>query len=387
MSLFLAEAPGAKAVRLLTDWIKEGILVSGSLLPSERQLSQKMEVSLTTVKRAIKMLEDEGLIERRGERRRVIAGQGKAGALSLLGNAIVIIVAAPTQFTAPSSAPDGRPVDSGAIAYIANGACNAVQTSGLHSLVLHPEIMVGEELEHLLEQGPRGAIISEFSDQSGRMAPLLQALRRAKIPFVVFGNNPEYQEYDRVVSDHEAGGYQLTQWLIGRGCRRILCTLPSTGNYWAQARHDGYLRAMREGGIKPLPLLDQVPILVQTENREHLFKVMSQYMAGCLLPYFREGAPLDAILATNDWNAFEISAACRSLRKPSDPEILIAGYDNSLEDCWEREGNPGIPVATVDKQNYEMGQELARLLLDRINDQLPAAPQIRIVPPVLIPFR
>jgi DNA-binding LacI/PurR family transcriptional regulator len=386
MRTILPEAPGAKAVRLLSKWIKDGVLSPGSLLPSERQLAHKMEVSLTTVKRAIKMLETEGLIGRRGGRDRVICNQRENSA-SLLGSSIAIISDSPTPFTFPPFAPDGRRIGSGFLSYIANGAGNAAQASGFHSISLHPKVLLGEELERLLKQGLRGCVVSEVFDQSGKFCKLLELFREAGMPFVVFGDKPEYQNYDRVVSDHEAGGYQLTRFLIEKGCRRILCALFSIESYWVKARYAGYLRAMAEARLEPLPLLEQASMQVETENQEVFFKVKTQYLMGCFHPHFLAGKSLDGILAVNDRNAFEISAACRSLKKPSDPEILITGYDDYFSECWEREFDPAVPVATVDKQNYEMGCELVRLLLDRIHHKLPDGPQVRMVPPILVPLR
>lgn len=382
-----SEAPGARTFRMLSDWMEQGHLAPGSVLPSERQLSEKIKVSLTTIKKALKKLEDEGLIERRGPRDRVVCGKEKTSIPWLLDNVIAIISDSTLMFTAPSLSFDCRQIGSGSLAYIANGACNAVQSSGFHSIALHPDILEKDNVERLLAQRPHGVIISEFPNQSKHLPRLVRALRTAGIPFVVFGNNPEYQDCDRVISDHETGGYQLTRLMIERGCRRILSVLASEDSYWVRARYGAYCRAMEEAGLKPLPMLAQTPVHVPGVSRDEYFQVVAQYLAGCLLPYFRDGVPPDAILATNDRNAFEIHRACQQLRKPSDPEILIAGYDNFFEDLSEPGADSGILVATVDKRNYEMGQELVRLLLDRINGRLPAEPQVRMVTPTLVSLR
>ena len=383
----LSEAPGARAFRTLSSWIDQGVLVPGSCLPSERKLSEKLKVSLTTVKRALKTLEDEGLIERRGPRDRFISGKDKISAPSLLENGIAIMADSTLMFTEPTFSAHGRRIGSGSIAYITNGVCNAVQSSGLHSIALHPDILAQDNFDRLLAQRPRGVVISEFPDHSKRLPQLLRDMRGAGIPFVIFGDNPEYHDCDRVVSDHAAGSYQLTRLLIERGCRRILCALSSGDPYWVRARYHAYLRAMEEAGLTPLPMLAQLPVYLPGDNLAQHFQVMSHYVTGCLLPYFRDEAPPDAILATNDQNGFEIHAACERLRKASDPEILIAGYDNIFEDMSDQGFDPRILVATVDKQNYEMGQELVRLLLDRINGRLPAEPQVRMIAPTLIPLR
>ena len=44
-----------------------------------------------------------------------------------------------------------------------------------------------------------------------------------------------------------------------------------------------------------------------------------------------------------------------------------------------------VPVAaTVDKQNFEPGMEMVRLMRERIEGKLPPEPQTRVMPPQLV---
>jgi GntR family transcriptional regulator len=54
---------------ILRDRIRSGSLPPGRALPSARQLSQQYEVAIGTVKRAIELLRDEGLV-------RTVIGRG-----------------------------------------------------------------------------------------------------------------------------------------------------------------------------------------------------------------------------------------------------------------------------------------------------------------------
>jgi DNA-binding LacI/PurR family transcriptional regulator len=50
----------------------------------------------------------------------------------------------------------------------------------------------------------------------------------------------------------------------------------------------------------------------------------------------------------------------------------------------ELEWSNDIPVVTVDKQNWFMGQEMVRLMRQRISGNLPSEPQRRIIRPKLV---
>ena len=60
--------------------------------------------------------------------------------------------------------------------------------------------------------------------------------------------------------------------------------------------------------------------------------------------------------------------------------MLITGYDNYWREDFEREWEPAVPAASVEKHNHRIGETAVQLLLDRIAGRLPAAPQCRTVP-------
>jgi len=376
------EAPRARALRLLQNWIKTGSLKPGSTLPSERQLAAKLDVSLATTQRAVAMLEEEGLILRKDKRSRIVAGAG--GEPSVLANTVLVFTDAEPSASAAGAKPSGFIKD------IGYGALKAVGESVSHAMVIHPAKLNPADFARLLQHRPKGVVVSDLEDRNQPLFPeLAAAMKEANIPFVVFGDYGTLDPYDRVVPDHEAGEYEVTRWLISRGRRRILCIFPSNRPELAEARYAGYRRAMEEAGLAPLPILwDEMGGLI-TESTPANFRIRTAYFHGCLAPRLTGADPVDALVTTNDRQAFEVGSACRDLDCLSDDRLLIAGYDNfyGQADAWERDLCPIIPAATVDKQNFQIGVELVRLLLDRIEGRLPAEHQVRKVPPVFIPLR
>jgi DNA-binding LacI/PurR family transcriptional regulator len=86
----------------------------------------------------------------------------------------------------------------------------------------------------------------------------------------------------------------------------------------------------------------------------------------------------------SDREVFITAAACRLFGVEPGRDLVIVGYDNYWRRCMERQYEPYIPAATVDKHNEKMGGELVRLLLDRVADRLPPEPQTRVIPPQLV---
>jgi len=99
-------------------------------------------------------------------------------------------------------------------------------------------------------------------------------------------------------------------------------------------------------------------------------------MAGYLTEHMQGPNAIDAIMTANDREAMSALAACRLYGRN---DVPIVGYDNSWQSMPEREWETGIPFATVDKQNHELGKAMADLLWQRINGTLPADPQTRWV--------
>jgi DNA-binding LacI/PurR family transcriptional regulator len=220
----------------------------------------------------------------------------------------------------------------------------------------------------------------------------LHRLAAAGIPVVAYGDSPDLADFDRVLPDHEGGTYDLTTWLISQGRKRIV-NLTGNANdyYWYHNRVRGYERAMRDAGLPPLSpelftSLDSVlpplhgPLLTPWVK----FDIERHQLAGHLAPLLTGSEPVDAIMLVNDGQVSVAAAALRLLGKEPGRDVLLVGYDNIWADCPERQWESAGPAATVDKCNSQIGQELVRLLVERVEGKLPIGPQRRIVPSRLV---
>jgi DNA-binding LacI/PurR family transcriptional regulator len=209
-----------------------------------------------------------------------------------------------------------------------------------------------------------------------------------RVPVVVDSDEPELADFDQVLSDHEDGSYQLTKWLIERGRRRILrfwqrAPLPVRRPRWLAQRDKGYERAVREAGLEVLPPVEFRGARYD-ESKAEEFEQMARQVAGNLVDVFQGRNAPDAVMAISDGVVFPLAAGLRLLKRRPNEDVWLAGYDRYWADCLSRRWEKAVPLATVDKRNYETGRALVRLLVDRIAGRLGATPQRRVVTPELV---
>lgn len=391
-SLQVKAPPSKQVMTALRTWIESGRYRDGDPLPSEREVAKHLEVARTTVRSAFGELERQGLVEQLGDRRRRIVRTASASS-TLLSRTVAI----PTEVVVGHRAgrTEGADFPHGWDLYTYAETVKVFQTRGLNILTLMPASLEQEQLAQLVAGRPMGLILTrEVRDPSLRHR-IIEACNARRVPLVADGDGPELAGQDRVTSDHEAGGYELTRWLLSRGRRRILQLRPlaETPLDWQMQRDAGYERAMREAGLDPWPLAHfpaQPSIHGHgehglTTDAQTRFATTIRIIAGHLIEHFAHGptAP-DAIVAVTDVDARLIAAALRLLGKTPQQDVLVTGYDNTWEDDPERLFESTPPAATVDKNNHLVGEALANLLIARVAGELDPAPQRRLVPPRLM---
>ena len=359
--------------------IRDGTYPVGGRLPSERELSQLLGVARPTVNRVLAFLEDEGIIFSNGGRLRMVSQRAlearKTSLSQVMKNTVVVVLHNPARMVTGQRR-------RGWANWIDHGVYNEANQQHLHHLAFQPSQLEGEDWEHLLGATPYGVIITDLFGKWSEGLEQVTSWKERGLAIVVYGDAPEMQTFDRVSSDHELGGYLLTHALLEMGRKHILVIgAPSSEAYWLSARYRGYGRAMQEFGLAPLPLL-QLPLLHPVDNAQTRFDIEYRHLAGHLAPYVI-ASKLDAVIAPSDGTVPAIIAACRSLGRVPNKDIIVAGYDNYWEEASERFFESEPPLFTIDKRNTIMGKELMRLLSDRVEGKLLPKPQKRLIAPLL----
>jgi DNA-binding LacI/PurR family transcriptional regulator len=386
VTLDLANPTGCgRVVRELRRLISQGAVSARDPLPSERKLGEQFGVGRNVVRRALKQLSDEGLLLRDGPRALVVAPGAAPAGSPWLSQAIA--------YLDPLYHDRGRdPQNEYWTNYVTMGVGQAIRGAGRHGIGLNPFELKADDVRRLAADGPLGVLVPEVFVGGDETLRLVRMLADAGVRVVVYGGQPELDGFDRVASDHAAGEYELTRWLIAQGRTRVapVFPMPASG-YWFAHRLAGYERAMREAGLEPRkPILTvAVPkleyVMQHGQEPSEVFAGTARHVAGYLIEHFASPASApDAFVCGSDRDTFALAAACRLFGKVPGRDVLIAGYDNYFDHCGERRFEPQVPAATMDKQNDLMGREMVRLLLDRAGGKLPPGPQLRAVPPRLV---
>jgi len=340
------EYPRSRAVRQLRDLIDRRY-TAGEFLPAELELSVQLSVSRGTLRTAMKLLEKEGLLRAQAGRGRFVTSSIK-GPKTMMMDAVAVVT--------HESNPEGKRRQSGTDPFIQMSAIDSIGRAGLHALMVQPERLAEGGLDRFVQERPRGIVLMRRAVESHLAQEIWSSLSNAGIPVVVYGDAPELAEFDSVVSDHAAGAYQLTKWLIERGRKRILRMWHLAADSplghrpeWLARRDAGYEQAMKEAGLKPLPAIEQRDMIPRDSTRE-TFQAYTQLAAGQLLPHLTGANPIDAIMLTSDGVLAPVAAACKMFGKNPKSDILLAGYDNFWQDDVSRQWETTIPAVTVDKR-------------------------------------
>ncbi len=360
----------------LRQWICGGKWAIGQRLPAERELSTRLKVDRSAVRKALAQLTDEGLVRRTSPRMRIVSNAPQRRSW-LISNAVTIISPPPdVQY-------DGHLL-TGWSEYVAQGAFAAARQRNWNVLAIPPQQLDEQAIEHLVAERPKGVILPEVHGDRGVVRNLIRAADDHALPLVVYEQG-DLSDCDSVASDHYAGAHALTNWLIARGRRRILPVFERREPQpWSARRIAGYRAAMTEAGLQPLDVATLPPI-PETHGQKKDFDDAAHMMAGYLVTWLTCTKPIDALMVVSDRPAYFASAAVRLFGLTPHQDVSIVGYDNYWQDCInEQKFETAGPQATVDKQNVQVGQALIELLEQRLNGSTHDQPQRRVVAPRLI---
>lgn len=307
------------AERHLRAMIAEQGWSPGERLPSEQSLAQRFGVSYMTMRRAMAILEEEGLVRR-------ISGRGT-----------ILNAVAPNHPEAPSA-----PVclvlpklwsrlDPYYFPDVVRGFLDEVGSGGGHGQV------VDGATAALTANAPVAVLLIDRHD-----ADFLDELKDRRHPVIAVNRYPGRRRVASIAADNDAGAHAATRKLIEAGHRDIVFLRGNKDNLDAGDRAEGYHRAMEEAGLEPV---------------EAGSGFAEQYGYEATRGLLRQGSPPTAIFAASDLAALGAMRAAqeRGLSIPADLSIVGFG-DFALHHL-------GPKLVTVHLPREELGRQAARALL------------------------
>jgi len=333
----------------LKERLASGLYPRGHYLPSERALAEEFGVNRLSVRRAISLLANQGLVQVLPNRGALICDtpkkEGQANKSRETGLIALIL-----PFTAKTT-----------IAAQTVSGCNSVFTRhGLH-LILHDtsSVSVLEQLRQeraflrsLLEREVDGALVY-FSGEEWNL-DLLQQVISAGIPVVLLDRDAPGVDCDTVMLDNETGGYLATTHLIELGHRRIAHISGPWGVSPVWERRAGYRRALEEHGI------DFHEELVHCHSED-----VEKSTAAAVAAFFSSPQPPTAIFAVSDIHACYTWAALEKAGLTVPEDVALVGFNNLTFGEAVEIGRTDH-LTTIDQPFENIAATAARLLLKRI---------------------
>jgi DNA-binding LacI/PurR family transcriptional regulator len=369
-----------RALAHMRRMVSGHVLRPGRQLPSERVLAAELGVGRTVVRGVLESLEHEGLVRHEGRRAWFVAAPPTPSPVSLLAGTVAVVVG--EEFLGPHAGL-GEP---GWSYHLFRGVADRLLARGCHLFTLTGRGLDAAMLGRLVASPPLGVIVVSEPPGLTSRAEILRTLHLNDIAVAAYGDVHEWPGCDVVVSDHAAGAAALTRWLAARGCRRILpcwVELPQPAS-WLARREAGHLRACQALGLTPLAPFVIPPAAAAGDGAAARFAAAARACADSLAPHLRGPDAADALLVVSDGLVFQLAAAARLLGRVPNADLALVGYDNYWREAPDRALVPDRPLATVDKDNYRIGRELAERILARAAEGQARAPRRLVVRPRLI---
>ena len=331
--------------KFLADLLREDLVKGagrgGHKLPTEAELTRRYHMSRQTVRHALQLLAEEGLVQSRQG-----SGTYTTSRIQTFSSRQIAVV---TSF-----------LDDYIFPTVLHDAQSVFAQKGYSTLVYATENRVGAErdiLLQLLEQNV-GGILVEGSKTAlpSPNADLYRQLQDAGVPLLfLHGAYSELNGIPCVHDDNYGGGYLLARHLIDRGHRHLAGIFKSDDIQGLQ-RYHGCISAIRDAG---LPISDRCFRWYDTEDRLEMLETRRFDLLRRFLMERLE--PATAVICYNDEIAFLLIQELLALGRKVPEDVAVVSFDNS----YYSQISP-IPITSL-RHRERMGQVAAEEMIQILN--------------------
>jgi len=333
---------------ILEDKINKGNLKQGDMILSNPKLMQKYAVSQNTVRQAIALLVQKGIL---------YTDQGRGTFVSVLSNnktktsaLIGLIVSS---------------IDSPFILGIAFAIESEVHRRGYNILLGNTNSdfrKIKKYITSFAKRNVDGIILvthttNKDSEYERKNMTLVRLMKKFSMPFVFFDGYLETIETDCVLIDNEEAGFVLTEHLIKQGYRKI-AFIKSSYMTSVRDRIKGYKRALQQYGLK----FNKKQII-----NERNFKDITCAVNAML----NSNLNFDSIVCVHDTLAVKVANIIKKkgLNVPCD--IGLVGFDDNAVFL-----NASMPITSIRQPVDKIGIQAADLMIDKIEGKIKKARRI-----------
>jgi GntR family transcriptional regulator, arabinose operon transcriptional repressor len=332
-------------INFFKDEIEAGKRKPGDKIPDLDELKKQFDTSAITVNRALNELQTGGFIQR-------VKGQGsfiseiprKQGQKAGLNSGRFISCIIPFDLTQNDFI---HSVES--ISRERNFLFN-IQNSKFSS-ELERECLIRAK-----ENGASGVIAYPVSNSDN--IDIYSRMIIERFPFVIIDRRLNAMNHPFVTCSNEESFYRITDYLVGKGHRRIGFLCGDISLSTTNERFHGYCKALMNAGIAIDKSLVVDHFYVQRDKPD------GAKIRGILGGFMSDSAKVTAIACANDFIASMVilEADAMGIRIPED--LSITGFDNLYFTSYLKP-----PLTTVIQPFKEIGENAAKLLIDMIESR------------------
>lgn len=207
------------------------------------------------------------------------------------------------------------------------------------------------QAQKLIDHSVGGVIFIPTAASDAKNRLIIEKFTQKNIPVVLADRQISTQDIDCVTTNNFQGAYELTQYLIQKGHKKIaiiLSTLFST----ERQRLEGYEQALQDNNIT----VDNSIIMTGHEP------FIEKHYLGYCRKLLTQRHKYTAILAGHDRIAFLLYAVSKEMGISIPDDVSIVGYDDLQY--------ASFPLTTMHQPIYEMGRESMKLIIAQLDNEV-----------------
>ncbi|MFZ4507184.1 MAG: substrate-binding domain-containing protein [Fimbriimonas sp.] len=327
-------------VQMVLDGLRQDLVArrDDRKLPSERAIGDRFGVSRTIVRRAIDLLNQEGLVlSVSGCRKTVAALPRQLGASGRPGHLGIWLWPYMDDFVVTTIM---RGIQRAAMKADVRLVIGTVSGPSWEDVIASERLFIQQLIQ---DPDALGGIIWLLGGESS--LPDLQAARNQGLEFVFVDRLPPTGfEANFVGTDNVASAYQATRHLLELGHRRVPCLTNRDSAHTVEERIQGYRQALEEIGLEPI-----------VEALESESRAPREVLEGML----RGPQPPTAFFCINDSVALSTVSELKQMAISIPDEISIVGFDGLLR--WTPDANS---LTSAQQDFYRIGETAMQRLLN-----------------------
>lgn len=324
----------------IEDLINEGEVKPGNKLPTENELSKKYDVSRHTVRKALNILRQEGILYRKQGvgtfyKNNTNKTTKNIGFISISLHAYI--------FADMLSSVDKILYENGYSILLGNSMDDHEREK--------------EILKEFIKKNVDGLIIEPA--KSALNYPNISLLKRfvnSNIPVTVLDSKFEEDSINNITVDDQHGGFIATNYLLEMGHKKIAMIYKGLHKP-ALGRFEGYKKALKEYKIPVYNNNVKQYLNSEFESKENFKKEIKSITDQLIKNEYKP----TAIFCFNDQVAIIVKKHLQKLGYKIPEDVSIVGFDNSKQANLEN-------ITSVAHPKEKVGEKAAKITLERINN-------------------